>query len=296
MKHPKHLIPRRPATLPRPMHIGLPPLARQYLTQWRAAHPDEPWQPETIHEVFIRSGAGERVSTLLSLLLILTLVLDTIVTEINDILSGFSMWRTGFKQAVNSTLTALRRLTSTMQSFIVQGMGGDEEQRARQRQIALDYDVLIARIFRFAAIPVNWKLGEPTGLPQPQVPKKSRAGRLRVNLPYGNCCIIAPELAVPDDSARLITRYAVYHYAQDRGRAELRSNLVPTLRGARRIAARLHRRLPTETFLIYRIEHPTRPATSLFPIDYINNQKQKTDKSNKPNKTNKTNNPNQNRQ
>lgn len=268
----------------RPARLGLPPLARQYCQTYRAKHPDDPWQPQTLTDVFTHSFASNRVAALLSLLHILVLILDTITSEISDLLDGFGMWRPGFKPAINGALVSLRRLTSVMQEFIVHGRGDIEESRAIQREIATDYDALMARIFRFAAIPVNWNPGEPISLPAEPKLKKARGPRLTVSLQFDNKCVLTPEHAVLSDGCRLITRYAVYHYSTESGRAELRSNEVRTLRGARRIAARLYRQWPTETFLIYRIERPSRPAASLFPIDYINTQHKEPNKPNKPNK------------
>lgn len=257
----------------RAVRVGLPPLARRYLEQWRAAHPGEDLPPVSPQELFVRSGSNERMARLVSLMLCMSDVLSSVADDYRDLCMGWNAWTKGLQPATNGALNGLKRLCDVLHglSFHSGGVSSDERGLAQLRY-AEDFDRLRAIVYEFGGMPVRWQMGEPVELKpaEPAVAQDAppEEGRLSITFPVGGSCTIGRTVR-PDHRGRLITRYSICRLDTALGRGDVVRQCIATLAGARRIAIALTRTYPDNVYIIYRDEHLAVGNHTLTPVDYV---------------------------
>ena len=128
-----------------------------------------------------------------------------------------------------------------------------------------DFDSLYAKIYRWFRIPQKWEAGEDARLPLVSEEGRMKAKTedcLYVDTGHEMMKVHPSELSEVKGAK---TDYSIARLQKDETGIVV-NNHIKTERGAERIARRLIRENPEETFVIYRTEHRTREEATAVPV------------------------------
>ena len=244
-----------------PASLDLPPGSKSFLIRYLTEHQEEEWRPKTNIEIAEKAGAVERISSLLSAYHIIHAVGTMMTSEVEDLVKNYGLLVKGVQPAINTLNRAEEAYGSVMWRTIRHGEAGNEADREYMR----DFDSLYAKIYCWFRIPQKWEAGEDARLPLVSEERRKMAkaeGCLYIDTGHEMMKVHPSELSEVKGAK---TDYSIARLQKDETGIVVNDH-IKTERGAERIARRLIRENPEETFVVYRTEHRTREEATAVPV------------------------------
>lgn len=246
-------------------NIQLPRGSRLFLQDYYKQHPDDSWRPNTNMDIAIKSGTADRISTLMSSWYVLHGVQNMMTSEIETLMDDFGLWIKGIRPAMNHVLQAEDEFFNTMHRCLDEG---DDPEGAHQ-QYMRDFDSFYDKAMHWMRIPKQWHPGEDVRLPEITEKDRKKAaknGKLIVDTGWEEMKIGTVEME--PETKKEWTTYCISKLYRDETGEVIKSK-IPTLTGAKRIAMKLQRENPKETYVIYECHNRLQATATLVPTAAI---------------------------
>lgn len=242
-------------------NIQLPRGSRQFLQNYYKQHPDDNWRPNTNMDIAVKAGAADRITTLMSSWYVLHGVQNMMTSEIESLMDDFGLWIKGIRPAMNHVLQAEDEFFNTMHRCLDEG---DDPEGAHQ-QYMRDFDSFYDKAMHWMRIPKQWHPGEDVRLPEVTEKDRKKAaknGKLIVDTGWEEMKIGTVEME--PETKKEWTTYCISKLYRDETGEVIKSK-IPTLTGAKRIAMKLQRENPKETYVIYECHNRLQATATLVP-------------------------------
>lgn len=246
-------------------NIQLPQGSKQFLRDYYTKHPGDAWRPATNMDIADKAGVPDRISTLISSFYIFCGVQNMLSGEIESLMDDFGLWIKGIRPALNHLIQAQEEFYKAMNYHLD---NGDDVEGAHQ-QYMRDFDSFYDKAMRWMRIPKQWHPGEEPKLPE--ITEKDRAkavkkGKLIVDTGWEEMKIGTVEME--PETKKEWTTYCISKLYRDETGEVIKSK-IPTLTGAKRIAMKLQRENPKETYVIYECHNRLQATATLVPTAAI---------------------------
>lgn len=245
-----------------PQNLQLPQGSKKFLWQYYKKYPDDNWRPKTNMDIAIKAGAADRISELLSFFYVIKGTQSMLTAEIETLMDDFGLWIKGVRPAMNDVLKSEDKFFNTMRECLDRG----DDPKGCHEQYMRDFDSFFDKAMHWMRLPKQWHPGEPTKLPEVTDEQKAEAaenGQLFVDTGWEmmNVCTIH----LPAETKKEWTTYSISKLFHDET-AEVVKGCIKTLLGAKRIAMKLHREHPKETYVIYKTLNTNQAKATLVPV------------------------------
>ena len=244
-----------------PPTLQLPKGSKQFLMDYYKQHPDDEWRPKTNMDIAIKAGVAGRVGSLLSSWYILHGVQNMMTSEIESLMDDFGLWIKGIRPAMNHVLQAEDEFFNTMHRCLDEG---DDPQGAHQ-QYMRDFDSFYDKAMHWMRIPKQWHPNEDVRLPEVTEKDRKKAaknGKLIVDTGWEEMKIGTVEMK--PETKKEWTTYCISKLYRDETGEVIKSK-IPTLTGAKRMAMKLQRENPKDTYVIYECHNRMQATATLVP-------------------------------
>lgn len=244
-----------------PQNLQLPKGSKDFLWQYYKSHPDDNWRPNTNMDIAIKAGAAYRIATLMSSWYVLHGVQNMMTSEIETLMDDFGLWIKGIRPAMNHVLQAEDEFFNTMHRCLDEG---DDPEGAHQ-QYMRDFDSFYDKAMHWMRIPKQWHPGEDVRLPEVTEKDRKKAaknGKLIVDTGWEEMKIGTVEME--PETKKEWTTYCISKLYRDETGEVIKSK-IPTLTGAKRMAMKLQRENPKDTYVIYECHNRMQATATLVP-------------------------------
>ena len=245
-----------------PKNLQLPKGSKDFLWQYYKSHPDDNWRPNTNMDIAIKAGAADRISELLSFFFVIHGTQSMLTAEIETLMDDFGLWIKGIRPAMNHVLQSEDEFFNTMHRCLDEG---DDPEGAHQ-QYMRDFDSFYDKAMHWMRIPKQWKPGEPTRLPdttEKDARKAAKQGKLIVDTGWEEMKI--GTTTIPPETEHAWTNYSISKLYRDET-GEIVKAKIKTLTGAKRIAMKLSRENPKDTYVIYETHNEKQATATFIPV------------------------------